>query len=154
MSEEIYALLFSNITGFYFLGRILLATVLGAVLGWQRERWGKAAGPRTYALVTVGAALFTVLATDVLAKYGNSISISAQIVTGIGFLGAGMILHRKNHVDGLTTAAGLWVAAAIGMAVGSREYLLAIGSTLIIFLILMVDDKGLVKQNKRSIIED
>ena len=125
----------------YQLGQILLAIILGAILGWQRERWGKSAGPRTYALVTGGAALFTILS-----KHGFETSqgvIAAQIVTGIGFLGAGTILHKSNHIEGLTTAAGLWMTAALGMAVGLCYFFLATASTLLALIVLMIDDHGL-----------
>lgn len=117
--------------------QMVLAVVLGSVLGWQRARWGKSAGSRTFALVTAGATLFTILA-----RFGfpenmtTSVQVAAQIVTGVGFLGAGIIFHRDDHVNGLTTAAGLWVAAAIGMAVALSFYKLAIVSTVLIFAVL------------------
>ena len=127
-----------------FSAQVALAMVLGAVLGWQRARWGKSAGPRTYALVTAGSTLFTLLSKNGYAvTMTSSANIAAQIVTGIGFLGVGLIFHRENHVDGLTTAAGLWAAAAVGMSVGLSYYLLAFVTTLIIFVVLMMDEKSL-----------
>lgn len=127
---------------FYFLGQIALAIILGSVVGWQRERWGKSAGPRTYALVTAGATLFTVLSNNAFLGTGNTTStVAGAVVTGIGFLGAGTILHKESRVEGLTTAAGLWSMAAVGMAVGVRYFGLAIGVTLLVFIVLMLDDR-------------
>lgn len=118
---------------------IIIAAVLGGMLGWQRARWGKSAGTRTYALVTAGAALFTLMARYGFGGSTTAPNIAAQIVTGIGFLGAGLIFHRGTHVDGLTTAAGLWAAAAIGMAVGLSFYIVALIATAVIFFVLMLD---------------
>ena len=124
----------------YFLGQVVLAAALGAVLGWQRERWGKSAGPRTYALVAAGSALFTILSIYGFGGMSESSRVASQIVIGIGFLGAGIIFQKENHIEGLTTAAGLWTTAAIGMAVGVRYFVLAAGTTFIIFLLLAIDD--------------
>lgn len=129
----------------WYILQILLAIVLGAILGIQRERWGKWAGPRTYALVCAGSALFTLLSRNFFTN--NPAVIAGSIVTGIGFLGAGTILHRENRVEGLTTAAGLWMAAAIGMTVGVERYILASITTLIILLVLMIDDKSIHKEH-------
>jgi len=127
----------------YLVGQIALALILGAALGWQRGRSGKWAGLRTFALVTAGSALFTILSTN---SFGADVArVAAQIVTGIGFLGAGTILHKEARVEGLTTAAGLWMAAAIGMAVGVGYYILAIVSSALIFFVLMYDDRRIVK---------
>lgn len=123
----------------YFIGQIVLAVVLGAVLGYQRERWGKSAGPRTYALVSAGSALFTVLSVH---AFGADIArVASQVVVGIGFLGAGTILHKENRVEGLTTAAGLWLVAAVGMAVGVGFYILAIVTTVIMLILFMLNDE-------------
>jgi putative Mg2+ transporter-C (MgtC) family protein len=130
----------------YFVSQIILALVLGGMLGWQREYWGKWAGPRTYALVTAGSALFTILSVNAFNGSSSSVTIAAQIVTGIGFLGAGTILHRENRVEGLTTAAGLWMAAAIGMAVGVGLYFLALSVSLLVLFILMFDDRRFNKE--------
>ena len=127
-----------------FLGQALLAAVLGGLLGLQRERSGKPAGPRTYALVTMGSAVFTMLSI-----YGfgsaNASRVASNIVVGIGFLGAGLIFQRESHIDNLTTAAGLWASAAIGMAVGTGWYVLAVGAT-ILTLILFVFDESKFKK--------
>ena len=116
--------------------RILLAGGLGALIGLQREIDGKPAGIRTYGLVAIGAATFTAAGILGFGAGDPSSRIVAQIITGIGFLGAGTILHLKDRVLGLTTAAGLWVAAALGIAVGSGLYLIGIGTAIAVFLLL------------------
>lgn len=128
-----------------FLGQVLLAIVLGGVLGFQRERYGKPAGPRTYALVTAGAALFTIMSIYGFAGADTS-RVASNIVVGIGFLGAGLIFHKEQHIENLTTAAGLWMAAAVGMAVGAAYYFLAVGSTALMLLLFMVNDSRFKKQ--------
>lgn len=125
--------------------QILVAFALGGILGLQREYSGKAAGLRTYSLVAMGAALFTIvslngfnefLALDA-SRYDPS-RIASNIVVGIGFLGAGVIIFRGMRIEGLTTAAGMWVAAGIGMAVGVKMYTLAIFTTLVVFFTLEI----------------
>ncbi|MCX6781833.1 MAG: MgtC/SapB family protein [Candidatus Magasanikbacteria bacterium] len=123
----------------YFIGQVILAVILGGAVGWQREIRGKAAGARTYALVTGGSALFTIL--SISAFPADPARVSAQIITGIGFLGAGAILHKESRIVGLTTAAGLWISAAIGMAVGLRYYFLAVVGTLVVLAVLMINEK-------------
>ena len=112
--------------------RLLLAAGLGALMGLQRELRGMPAGVRTIALVTMGAALFTELSGLV----GSEDRIAAGIVTGIGFLGAGVIFREGYTVKGITTAATIWSAAAVGMAVGQRLYLVAVLGALIVFVLL------------------
>jgi len=112
------------------LAKLLLATILGGAIGLEREMAGKPAGLRTNILICVGAALFTQLSIDIARigfandgrPYGDTGRIAAQIVSGVGFLGAGTIIQSRGAVRGLTTAAGLWVAAAIGIAIGARFY--------------------------------
>lgn len=141
------------ITELQILGQIVLALVLGALLGWNRERGGKPAGLRTYALVSAGSALFTVMSAQAFG--GNEPTrIAAQIVSGIGFIGAGAILHRGDHVEGVTTAAGLWMVAAIGMAVGAEFYLLSILSTLLIGAVLFINDKKVVNKQHSVILKE
>ncbi len=123
-----------------FTGQVLLAILLGSMLGLQRERWGKWAGPRTYALVCAGSTLFTILSLNF---FTNNSTVASAVISGIGFLGAGTILHKENRVEGLTTAAGLWMVSAIGMAVGVGEYLLATVISIIILGVLMFNDKPL-----------
>jgi putative Mg2+ transporter-C (MgtC) family protein len=132
------------------LPRLLLAAVLGGVVGIEREVSGKPAGLRTNLLICVGAALLTDLSIEVaaLANVDNVANdspfradparIAAQIVSGIGFLGAGTILQARGNVIGLTTAATIWVVAAIGMAVGAQAYWEAVGATLLVVLALVV----------------
>lgn len=127
------------------LGKLLLASLLGGAIGLERELAGKPAGLRTNILICVGAALFTQLSIDIAQvgfspdghPYGDTTRIAAQIVSGIGFLGAGAILHGQGAVVGLTTAATIWVVAAVGAAVGSGAFLDAIGSTTVIILVLV-----------------
>lgn len=116
--------------------RIVLAGVLAVLVGIEREREGKPAGARTYGLVSMGAAIFTVVGIYGFGAGDPSSRVAAQIVTGIGFIGAGTILHMRRRVVGLTTAAGMWVAAGIGMAIGSGLYLLGIGAAVALFVLL------------------
>jgi putative Mg2+ transporter-C (MgtC) family protein len=117
--------------------RLLVALVLGAVIGLERERQERAAGLRTVTMVSLGSCLFTIVGA-----YGFSATdpsrVAAQIVTGIGFLGAGTIFLRKDLVRGLTTAATIWSVAAIGMAAGTAQYLIALFTTLLILAVLMI----------------
>ncbi|MGN0025102.1 MAG: MgtC/SapB family protein [Candidatus Avelusimicrobium sp.] len=105
--------------------KIFLALMLGGVLGMERQYHDKPAGYATNCLICLGAMLFTVLSEYMGAAGGDPGRISAQIVTGVGFIGAGSILRDGNKISGLTTAAGVWLVAAIGMAVGYGQYVLA-----------------------------
>jgi putative Mg2+ transporter-C (MgtC) family protein len=119
--------------------RLLLAAALGGVLGFERELRQKAAGLRTNILIAVGSALFTLLSMDLAAASGaDPTRIAAQIVTGIGFLGAGAIMRTGSGVHGLTTAATVWVNAAVSVAVGGGEYHLAIIGTVVTILALLL----------------
>ena len=123
--------------------RLGLAVVLGGAIGWEREASGKPAGLRTNILICVGATLLTDLSIHFGAfAVGRGVAdparIAAQIVTGIGFLGAGTIIQARGTVTGLTTAATLWVVAGIGMAVGSDSYLEAVGATLLVLVVLIL----------------
>lgn len=117
--------------------RILLAAVLGAIIGYQREKAHRPAGLRTHILISTGAALFTVI-SGLGFPTADPSRIAAGIVTGIGFLGAGTILHRTRVVEGLTTAASIWVIAAIGMAAGVGLYIISAATTVIVFLVLLL----------------
>ena len=104
--------------------RLILAAILGAVIGIEREIKNRAAGFRTHIIVSVGACLIMLIGIDGIGKFSSDTSrdtarIAGQVISGIGFLGAGTILQRKNAVTGLTTAATLWLSAAIGLAVES-----------------------------------
>lgn len=132
------------------LGRLLLAAVLGGVIGLERELARKPAGLRTNLLICVGAALLMEVSMLVAGTVDGLVSvngrtvagdpgrIAAQIVSGIGFLGAGTILQSKGSVTGLTTAATIWVVAAIGMAVGAGAYMEAVGSTVLVGMSLVL----------------
>lgn len=126
--------------------RLLIVILLAGILGWERERTGKSAGLRTHILVGVGAVLFVVIGDIFVEKYRHfdqsmrfdPIRIVEAIVTGISFLGAGIIFvaREKGVVKNLTTAASIWTTSAVGMTVGLERYFLAAGSTLIIFIVL------------------
>jgi putative Mg2+ transporter-C (MgtC) family protein len=116
--------------------QLLLAVVLGGAIGSERELRGKPAGLRTNILICVGAVLFTVLSQRLAGPGGDPGRVAAQILTGIGFIGAGTILHLRGSVSGLTSAATIWVVAAIGMALGCRAYLEAAGTTLLVMMVL------------------
>lgn len=116
--------------------QLLLGVVLGGAVGLERELRGKPAGLRTNILICVGATLFTVLSFRMADGRGDPGRVAAQVLTGVGFIGAGTILHMRGSVTGLTSAATIWVVAAVGMAVGSRAYVEAGGATLLIMLVL------------------
>lgn len=118
--------------------RLLTATVLGAMLGFEREVHHKSAGLRTNILIAVGSAVFTLMSYRLAAPAGDPSRIAAQIVTGIGFLGAGAIIQRGSGVHGLTTAAAIWVNAAVGVAAGGGEYRLAFIATAITLTALLI----------------
>ena len=118
--------------------RLLLAAGLGAAIGLEREVRQKPAGLRTNILIAVGSALFTTVSVHFGGVGGTPDRIAAQVVTGIGFLGAGAILHSAVTVHGMTTAATIWVNAAVGMAAGSGQYLMATVATVITLLVLLV----------------
>ncbi|MEM2111762.1 MAG: MgtC/SapB family protein [Candidatus Bathyarchaeia archaeon] len=113
---------------------LILAMVLGAIVGIEREITHKPAGLRTHMLVSLGSCLFTVVS---LREFSiDPARIAAGIVTGIGFIGAGTIIAEQNKVVGITTAASLWVTAAIGLTTGVGNYILAVVATLLVFLVL------------------
>jgi len=120
-----------------------LATLLGGVIGLERELGGKPAGLRTNILICIGSVLYTHLSlamltasTGVIPAGTDTTRVAAQIVTGVGFIGAGTILHARGAVVGLTSAATIWVVAAIGIALGSGYYLEGVGTTLAVILVL------------------
>ena len=131
--------------------RLLVAIVLGGVIGWDRELAGKPAGVRTHMLVAAAAALFVALGDAMLERFASQslhgatiqsdpVRIIEAVVTGVSFLGAGTIFvsHGRERVEGLTTAATIWVTAAVGIAVGLERFLLAAGCTIVVFLVLHV----------------
>ena len=116
--------------------RLALAAVLGGVIGLEREYHRKPAGLRTNMLIALGSALFSMLSVELGAGAGSPDRIAAQVVTGIGFLGAGAILRSGGNVHGLTTAATIWVNAAVGMAAGLGSYTVAAVSAAITLVVL------------------
>lgn len=128
--------------------RIFIACICGAIIGFERTRRQKEAGIRTHIIVALGAALMMIVSkygfSDVVSQNGGSFTgdrIAANIITGVSFLGAGMIFMRGNAVRGLTTAAGIWSTAGVGMTVGAGFYILAGISTLLILIIQVIFHK-------------
>ncbi len=122
--------------------KLVLSMLLGAVVGYERKRKGQSAGVRTFSLISMGATLAMLLSIYVPQEYmglknGDPGRIAAQVITGIGFLGAGAIIQMKGSVRGLTTAAGIWMVAIIGMAVGLGMYWLSLVASLLILFILV-----------------
>jgi putative Mg2+ transporter-C (MgtC) family protein len=127
--------------------QVALASVLGGLVGWQREHLGIEAGVRTFAAVSLGACVFGLI-------YPSDTRIAAQVVTGIGFLGAGVIMRGRMHVHGLTTAASLWAVASVGLAVAYGKIVLALLVTILLFILLAIPlkkwerEKGLIESRK------
>ena len=145
---------------FNLLGRLSLAAILGGLIGLERDIHGRAAGLRTHLLVGLGAALFMILSTTVASSVGKASRfadpgrIAAQIITGIGFLGAGAIIKDGFSVRGLTTAACFWIVAAIGMAAGAAQYTLAVFTcflTLVALSVLNRVDKCYKRDSYRTL---
>lgn len=127
---------------FHIIVRLLAAAVLGSLIGFEREFHGKEAGIRTHALVALGSALFMVVSIMMYETYRGAAQvdparIAAQVVTGVGFLGAGAIIRSGGGIKGLTTAAGIWVAAAVGLAAGLGYYGAAVSATVMALVILV-----------------
>lgn len=150
--------------------KLLLSLTLGALIGLERRQRGQVAGMRTFALISMGATLAMLVSIYIPQEYmglknGDPGRIAAQVISGIGFLGAGAIIQMKGSVRGLTTAAGLWMTACIGLAVGSGMYLVGTIAALLILLVLRILDqlerrllKGqeqkIVRVKVRGIVED
>lgn len=115
--------------------RVLLAFLLGAIIGWEREHHSQSAGIRTCGAMAIGACVF-----GLISMYAPGVEdttrVAAQVVTGVGFLGAGVIFRQGNNLNGLTTAATLWAVAAIGLATAFMMYTIAILTTILLFLLL------------------
>ena len=118
--------------------RLALAAALGGAIGLEREYHHKPAGLRTNMLIALGSALFSILSVELGAAAGSPDRIAAQVVTGIGFLGAGAILRSGENIHGLTTAATIWVNAAIGMAAGLGSYAVAAGAATLTLIVLAI----------------
>lgn len=128
------------ITELEIVARLVIAMVLGGIIGWEREMHEHPAGFRTHMLVCMGSALFTVT-SFMFPGVQDPSRIAAGIVTGIGFLGAGAIFHESDRVVGLTTAADLWAIASIGLAIGAGYYLIGIAGAILVFLVLYFGKK-------------
>jgi putative Mg2+ transporter-C (MgtC) family protein len=146
------------VSDFELMTRLTFAVLLGVLIGAERSRVGKRAGMRTYALVSLGACLFIIMSGVVAFKFAESFTfdplrVASQVVVGIGFLGAGVIFVQRNELTGLTTAAGLWVVAAIGATCGYGLYPIATYVTvltLFIFEVLWYVEEKFVRKADRN----
>ncbi len=132
-----------TLTTIDIIARIAIAIGLGTIVGLERTLAGKTAGMRTYGMITLGSAIFVIISEIVIFSLGNSlvaspVMIPTAIITGIGFIGAGLIIFQANKITGLTTAAGLWVSAGVGMASGFGLFTLAIIATIAALLIFTI----------------
>lgn len=147
-----------NLAGAIF--KLILSLCLGATVGFERRQKGQIAGMRTFGLISMGATLAMLISIYIPQEYmglknGDPGRIAAQVISGIGFLGAGAIIQMKGSVRGLTTAAGIWVVACIGLAVGSGMYLVSVVACLLIIVVLKVFEaleKYLLKSAEQKII--
>jgi putative Mg2+ transporter-C (MgtC) family protein len=121
--------------------RLAVAVGLGALLGLERTLAGKTAGLRTYAMVSLGSGLFVIISQIISSGINGSfdpLRMAAQVIAGIGFIGAGLVIFQDHKITGLTTAAGLWVSAGVGMASGFGLYNVAIVSTVFVMLVFTI----------------
>ena len=132
--------------------KLILAIILGGIIGYERETLGKPAGSRTYALIAMGSTFFTILSVYGFGQMtnGSPTTLVGQILVGVGFIGAGLIIFHKQHVEGLTTASALWVIAAIGIAIGIGWYIIAIIASILVFLLLFIVRKIEFEKNKKK----
>ena len=141
-----------------FLMRAAIAAGLAFLVGWEREARGSPAGDRTFAMVSLGAAAFTAIGIEQFPETAEK--LLAGVVTGVGFLGAGMIVKDGGSVRGLTTAAGIWAVSSIGVVVGAGEYVMGVGLTALIMVILTwervpyLSRLGVVKRHKAMVEEN
>lgn len=136
-----------------FIIRLLVASLIGAIIGFERKYRAKGAGVGTHVLVAIGAALFMIVSQHGFAGANrfDAARVAAGVVSGIGFLGGGIILKQQNRVSGLTTAAGLWVTAAMGLAIGSGLYILAGSCALIVLIWSYITNILTYKLGKRQV---
>ncbi|MFG6385039.1 MgtC/SapB family protein [uncultured Duncaniella sp.] len=130
----------TNFVGACF--KLVLSMLLGSIVGFERRRRGQTAGVRTFSLISMGSTMAMVLSVYVAEKYGTGdpTRMAAQVISGIGFLGAGTIIQMKGSVRGLTTAAGIWMVSTLGMAVGCGLYMIALVATgLILFILILLE---------------
>lgn len=136
-------------------GRLILATLLGFLIGLERELAGQPAGERTHALASLGAATFALISVSAFPG-SDPARVAAGVVTGLGFLGAGMILKGgEERIHGLTTAAGIWAVGGIGLAVGAGLYLLGVSSAILVGLLLALErllkiDERLARRKRKQ----
>lgn len=135
--------------------KLLISALLGGVIGFERERHNRWAGFRTHILVCIGSCLIMIISTEMARIFPNGADpgrLAAQVVSGIGFLGAGTILHSSSRIRGLTTAANLWTMAGIGLAVGLGIYTAAIAATILTFIVLSLFGhwQSVIKRSKYS----
>ena len=133
---------------------MVLSIVLCGAIGVERERRGRSAGLRTHLLVGVGSCMIMIVSIygfpAIFGEHRDVARLAAQVITGVGFLGAGAIIHRNSGTKGLTTAATIWIVMAIGLACGSMNFFLAIGGTILILVVLTVFRKMEFKINKKA----
>ena len=136
-----------------FIIRLFVASLIGAIIGFERKYRAKGAGVGTHVLVAIGAALFMIVSQHGFAGANrfDAARVAAGVVSGIGFLGGGIILKQQNRVSGLTTAAGLWVTAAMGLAIGSGLYILAGSCALIVLIWSYITNILTYKLGKRQV---
>lgn len=160
MEELLVLINDSNVNTVGAIYKLMLSLLLGAVVGLERRHKGQIAGMRTFALISMGATLAMLISIYIPQEYmglknGDPGRIAAQVISGIGFLGAGAIIQMKGSVRGLTTAAGIWMTACIGLAVGAGMYLIAtVACLLIIFVLLILEtaEKILLKGGESKIV--
>ena len=121
--------------------KLVVALLLGGIIGAERERYKKDAGLRTTILITMGSTLFTIMSIKMSGNYLDASRIASNIAPGIGFLGAGVIIQERGKIKGLTTAATIWISAAIGMACGISQFVLAAFVTLLTIIVLVIFSK-------------
>jgi putative Mg2+ transporter-C (MgtC) family protein len=121
-------------TDFQMLTRVLVAFILGAFIGWERERHGISAGIRTYGAIALGACVFGIVSLSI--EGADPSRVAAQVATGVGFLGGGVIFRQDKYVSGLTTAATLWATAALGLTVACGMYMVSFMTSILIYLML------------------
>lgn len=146
LSNILHSITSTEVTLANAIFRLLLAMLIGCVVGWERKRKGQVAGLRTFTLISMGACLAMLLSIYVPQEYlglknGDPGRIAAQVVTGVGFLGGGAMIQQKGSIRGLTTAAGIWVVATLGMAVGVGMYGAALVATLLVMVTLISLEK-------------
>lgn len=160
MEELLVLINDSNVNTVGAIYKLMLSLLLGAVVGLERRHKGQIAGMRTFALISMGATLAMLISIYIPQEYmglknGDPGRIAAQVISGIGFLGAGAIIQMKGSVRGLTTAAGIWMTACIGLAVGAGMYVIAtVACLLIIFVLLILEtaEKIMLKGGESKIV--